>query len=559
MAPTQHFAVSPNSHTSELPSHRRWPALLLVLVVLVGSLTTACSASDEKLVSALSTTDQAETRQKKAAELAERHSLDATQALAAAAVSNPTATAGLAALRDEYIALLNEEPKRELSDKQVTALSETVDCLAAIGDADAIAALAHYAATPQQWVTAIRVHAVQALAGLQLKDVLDSLVGLVAIHSGEGSEDVRAAAVAPLLKHPEAATGLVEVHGTAGAQADAAIDGLLVGFGAPGAEALVAKLSAVPQETWIPSLLCEVGTSAIPAIGPALGDTNAAVRMGVLDALLCLRVKDAAAVDAVLATPEHVPVLIEGRTQTQSTEQGATLEEILLVIGEPAVGPLIAVLGETNWTRGLLTRFGVVAGPQLEAALGSGDATVSARALRALLDFYAISPEQAAPFLVKAERVPLLIDTLVAQESQNSGVNAVLVAIGQPAVSGLVARASQMLTDSAGWTDRQQAKKIYDLIFEFDHGLSTNALVDAVAQGSLNRLHVLFLAVKLGIPGSEAQLNELLMQVGDVAMAEDYLNSGSNLLYQGGEQWATSRGYYIEEGPGSSRTSWGQF
>ena len=95
-----------------------------------------------------------------------------------------------------------------------------------------------------------------------------SLVGLVAIHSGEGSEDVRAAAVAPLLKHPEAATGLVEVHGTAGAQADAAIDGLLVGFGAPGAEALVAKLSAVPQETWIAGLLCEVGTSAIPAIGP---------------------------------------------------------------------------------------------------------------------------------------------------------------------------------------------------------------------------------------------------------------------------------------------------
>ena len=271
MAPTQHFAVSPNNHTSALPSHRRWPALLLVLVVLVGSLTTACSASDEKLVSALSTTDQAETRQKKAAELAERHSLDATQALAAAAVSNPTATAGLAALRDEYIALLNEEPKRELSDKQVTALSETVDCLAAIGDADAIAALAQYAGTPQQWVTAIRVHAVQALAGLQLKDVLDSLVGLVAIHSGEGSEDVRAAAVAPLLKHPEAATGLVEVHGTAGAQADAAIDGLLVGFGAPGAEALVAKLSAVPQETWIPSLLCEVRDIGDPGHRACLG------------------------------------------------------------------------------------------------------------------------------------------------------------------------------------------------------------------------------------------------------------------------------------------------
>jgi hypothetical protein len=532
---------------------------LLVLVVLVGSLTTACSASDEKLVSTLSTTDQAETRQKKAAELAERHSLDATRALAVTAVSDPTAAAGLAALRDEYIVLLNEQPKRELSDKQVTALSETVDCLAAIGDADAIAALAQYAATPQQWVTAIRVRAVQALAGLQLKDVLDSLVGLVAIHSGEGSEDVRAAAVAPLLKHPEAATGLVEVHGTAGAQADAAIDGLLVGFGAPGAEALVAKLSAVPQETWIAGLLCEFGASAIPKIGAGLGDSTASVRADVLGALLCLRPKAAAAVDALLATPERIPMLIEARTQTQSAELAGDLEEILLAIGEPAVGPLIAVLGETNWTRGLLTRFGVVAGPQLEAALGSGDATVSARALRALLDFYATSPEQAAPFLVKAERVPLLIDTLVAQESQNSGVNAVLVAIGQPAVSGLVARASQLLTDSAGWTDRQQAKKIYDLIFEFDHGLSTNALVDAVAQGSLNRLHVLFLAVKLGIPGSEAQLNELLMQVGDVAMAEDYLNSGSNLLYQGGEQWATSRGYYIEEGPGSSRTSWGQF
>lgn len=160
---------------------------------------------------------------------------------------------------------------------------------------------------------------------------------------------------------------------------------------------------------------------------------------------------------------------------------------------------------------------------------------------------------------MKAERVPLLIDTLVARESQNSGVNAVLVAIGQPAVSGLVAQ-GVAAAPRLRRLDRPTAwAKIYDLIFEFDHGLSTNALVDAVAQGSLNRLHVLFLAVKLGIPGSEAQLNELLMQVGDVAMAEDYLNSGSNLLYQGGEQWATSRGYYIEEGPGSSHTSWGQF
>ena len=54
-------------------------------------------------------------------------------------------------------------------------------------------------------------------------------------------------------------------------------------------------------------------------------------------------------------------------------------------------------------------------------------------------------------------------------------------------------------------------------------------------------------------------VTDLFPAGGDVARAEDSRNSGSNLLYQGGEQWATSRGYYIEEGPGSSRTSWGQF
>jgi hypothetical protein len=73
------------------------------------------------------------------------------------------------------------------------------------------------------------------------------------------------------------------------------------------------------------------------------------------------------------------------------------------------------------------------------------------------------------------------------------------------------------------------------------------------------RLRALFLGIKLGIPGSEEKLVVILEKYGDKTMAEDFLNSGSSRLYEGGRQWVIERGHMISFGPGSRRVSWGKF
>jgi hypothetical protein len=65
------------------------------------------------------------------------------------------------------------------------------------------------------------------------------------------------------------------------------------------------------------------------------------------------------------------------------------------------------------------------------------------------------------------------------------------------------------------------------------------------------------LVVKLGVPGTQKALNDLLMEYGDEEMAEDYLNCGSNELYDGGVAWAEANGYYILTSFGSHRVSGG--
>ena len=59
--------------------------------------------------------------------------------------------------------------------------------------------------------------------------------------------------------------------------------------------------------------------------------------------------------------------------------------------------------------------------------------------------------------------------------------------------------------------------------------------------------------------GTQSPLNDLLMKYGDKSMAEDYINSGSKELHEGGAAWARANGYSIRAGPGSHRVGWGSF
>jgi hypothetical protein len=126
-------------------------------------------------------------------------------------------------------------------------------------------------------------------------------------------------------------------------------------------------------------------------------------------------------------------------------------------------------------------------------------------------------------------------------------------------VDCLLTTGAVLLTDDAEWTDRSGARSVYDLLKRYDDGVVVDGLVRKVISDAQTRLHVLFLGVKLGIHGSEERLNTVLDQHGDKQMAEDFLNSGSTKLYEGGKSWAASHGYYISEGMGSHRVSWGDF
>ncbi len=132
-------------------------------------------------------------------------------------------------------------------------------------------------------------------------------------------------------------------------------------------------------------------------------------------------------------------------------------------------------------------------------------------------------------------------------ETQNSEV-----------IDALIRTDASCLDDQANWINREKGKNVYDLLKSYNNDQLIDSLARLVLK-STNRLHILFLGVKLGIQGSEERLNSILMNNGDVRMAEDFLNSGSQSLYNGGKQWGNAHGYHIMQGMGSHRVVWGRF
>jgi hypothetical protein len=123
----------------------------------------------------------------------------------------------------------------------------------------------------------------------------------------------------------------------------------------------------------------------------------------------------------------------------------------------------------------------------------------------------------------------------------------------------LITTGALLLTDDAEWMNRNEARDVYNLIKQYNDGIVVNGLVRKVIRDEGKRLHVLFLGIKLGVSGSQERLNKVLYKHGDEKMAEDFLNSGSPELYEGGKRWAKNHGYTIKSGVGSHRASWGKF
>ena len=130
---------------------------------------------------------------------------------------------------------------------------------------------------------------------------------------------------------------------------------------------------------------------------------------------------------------------------------------------------------------------------------------------------------------------------------------------GDPStIDSLIYSASTLLDRQGNWLNPQEGRQVYETLGKMDH----NAVGDGLArqvQFRDYRPQVLLLGVKLGIPGSEAKLLQVLTDHGDGSMAEDFLNSGFPNLDEGVHEWAKTNGYQISPGQTLGQAEWGNF
>ncbi len=524
-----------------------------------------CGASEAELIATLESTGDSGARHEAAVDLARMYSLEATEHLVEAAQTDTTAGQGLIALRDEYVAALTSPPEEELSEEAQATLLGIVNCLGSIGDEVSVEALGALILGPDAYPLDLKLQAVNALGALQKKEAFVQLIELLTTAGGVHGPQIRAAAAVALQASPESAALLVEARTeSAGDEAMcSAIDDLLVGMGEAATEPLVA---AIGQQEWTLQVLYEIGSPAAPVLAQLLDGSEGVERDRALGVLLRLYQSNEAALVAYLVRPELVPTLIEARSEAGYADgRDGAIEEILLDIGPQAVSPLIDQLGKMDWVDEVLAQAGSTAAPELVEAVKSEDPTVRSHALSALLGFYADDEVAAAEFLAVPALVPVLIGTLLDnpfEDERDTTIGTVLVRIGDPALTALIAKGTSLTNDDGEWTDLAQSAVVYDLLTQYDDTTVVDALIQKLIDDKENRAHTVFLAIRLGIPGSEERLTEFLYDYGSKELGLIYLNCGSDVLYDAGVQWGKNHGYTVvtEEGePSPYQASWGSF
>ena len=217
---------------------------VLLLLSLVLAVVGGC-ASEADLLATLKSSDDPVAREEAAADLALLHSVESTKSLAAAAESDATAQAGLESLREAYILLIGrtiekgEAEHEELSEESSLALKDAVDCLATIGDSEAIAALgalisdtqrARIAADAPDFsvpdVLDLQLHSIDALEGLaESPEALTQLVEAAALPGdAETTTSIRQAAIQAVQSRPEAVDLLFQARLDAGEDQEALCD-----------------------------------------------------------------------------------------------------------------------------------------------------------------------------------------------------------------------------------------------------------------------------------------------------------------------------------------------
>lgn len=114
------------------------------------------------------------------------------------------------------------------------------------------------------------------------------------------------------------------------------------------------------------------------------------------------------------------------------------------------------------------------------------------------------------------------------------------------------------LDDDGRWVDRERGRVLFHRLRQHRPRVYNPALVRCAVDGpDLRRL--LFLAIKLGVRGSEERLVQVLDGYGTKRMATYYLNAGSRVLREGAEAWAKRHDYKIVHTGGHAPVMWGRF
>lgn len=156
----------------------------------------------------------------------------------------------------------------------------------------------------------------------------------------------------------------------------------------------------------------------------------------------------------------------------------------------------------------------------------------------------------------------LQVYSMFASKSKYQEASALMQALNAEAFAEIdekIVIASALLTLSGTWTQASTARVKYDELCTLNKKAVTISLCQQVVARPLLKTRILLLAIKLGIEGSENELVGVLFEYGDKSMAEDYLNSGSGTLAEGGRRWANAHGYRVSTGYGSHRSGWGKF
>ena len=122
-----------------------------------------------------------------------------------------------------------------------------------------------------------------------------------------------------------------------------------------------------------------------------------------------------------------------------------------------------------------------------------------------------------------------------------------------------VVECASLVASSGDWTDSELGRMRYNELRSANGKAVKITLCQQVLAHPELQTSIVLLAIKLGISGSEDALVGVLLEYGDPSMTEDYLNSGSNILENGGYRWASAHGYDVRKAAGSHRSYWGRF